>query len=195
MHDDLFSKSFDHLLAFVLPGLVVLWGYSYFDPTGLGAWFKTASTADTGLGGFLFLVLAALALGVFVSGFRWLVLEHWLRLFPSPPALDDHKRIEPGVSEALADARHHHYYYYLFYANMACALPVVFVGWKWTTTPAPSWAHVFAILGLFLAAELVLVLSARHAISRFKTKAERILGILDRSSGSDERRLASRRRT
>jgi hypothetical protein len=124
MNGDLFSKSFDHLLAFVLPGLVVLWGYSYVDPNGLGAWFVTASTTNTSVGGFLFLLLAALGVGVFVSGVKSLVFERWFRLFPEPPPFDEKRRTESGVLEAYADARHNHYYYHLFYANMLCAAPV-----------------------------------------------------------------------
>src|SRR5262245_28082184 len=196
MNEDLFSKSFDHLLAFVLPGLVAIWGYSYWDPAGLGAWFHTAATAETTIGGFLFLVLAALAVGVFMSGARWLLLENLLHVFPSPPALKDERRAEDGVREAYADARHNHYYYYLFYANMFCALPVVFIGWKLNQNPAPSWSEFFWKLGAFVAAEVVLFSSARNAISRFKTKAVKILGIAEGGEPDhDQRRLAPRRRS
>src|SRR5262245_21744302 len=84
MGEDLFSKSFDHLLAFVLPGMVFLWGYSYVDPTGLGAWFREAAKAESSVGGFLFLSLAPLGLVVFVSGVRAILFESWLSLFPKP---------------------------------------------------------------------------------------------------------------
>jgi len=176
MSEDLFSQSFDHLLAFVLPGLGMLWGLSYFDPNGLGAWFRTASTSETSIGGFLFLVLAALAMGVFISGVRWLLLENWLHLFPSPPELNEAKRREQGVREAHADARHHHFYYFLFYGNMLCAMPVVLIGWKWARDPEPAWSTFIGAVVGFVLIEGVLYRAAYGAISRFKTKIEQIVG-------------------
>jgi len=189
MRDDLFSKSFDHLLAFVLPGLVFLWGCSYFDPHGLGAWLSTASAADTSLGGFFFIVLAALGIGVFLSGVRWLLLEYLLGVFPPPPRFDDARRADEGAREAYADARHNHFYYHLFYANMACALPVPFVGWLWSNSLA--WTQWLPVTAVFVVAEVVLFLSASHAITRFKAKAESILGVIGgEDPEDDQRRLA-----
>ena len=189
MQEDLFSKSFDHLIAFVLPGLVALWGLSYFDPSGLGEWFARAPASDTSLGAFLFLVLAALALGLFISGLRWLIFEKLLKLFPAPPLLDDAKRKDAGILQALADARHSHYYFHLFYANNLCALPFTYVGWLYAER-AVWYIHLLVLCGL-VAVELVLFFCARQSIDRYKTKAEGILGVINGGrSGNDERRLA-----
>jgi hypothetical protein len=108
MTEDLFTKSFDHLLAFVLTGMVALWGYVYFDPNGVGAWFKNASATETTVNGVLFLLLAALGVGVFISGVRWLLLQRAFRLFPAPPNFDEKRRRNPDIHAAVADYRHNH---------------------------------------------------------------------------------------
>ena len=75
---DVSPGNFGVLIAFVLPGFVVLWGVSYFSAT-VRLWLSGAGTTPT-IGGFMFGTLASVAAGVTVSTVRWLVIDkihHW----------------------------------------------------------------------------------------------------------------------
>lgn len=70
---DVSTGNFGLLIAFVLPGFIVLWGASYFSAT-VRLWLSTADATPT-VGGFMFGTLASVAAGVTVSTVRWLVID------------------------------------------------------------------------------------------------------------------------
>lgn len=59
------SGDFGLLIAFVLPGFIVLWGLRYFSAT-VRLWFSGAGTTPT-IGGFMFGTLASVVAGVTVT--------------------------------------------------------------------------------------------------------------------------------
>ena len=57
--------NFGLLIAFLLPGFIVLWGLSYFSAT-VRLWLAGSGQSPT-VGGFMFVTLASVAAGVTVS--------------------------------------------------------------------------------------------------------------------------------
>src|SRR5689334_10606000 len=135
---DELAKFFTPLIAWVLPGLTGLYGLSFHVPI-IRVWFGTAADKDTTVGGFFFVVLASLAVGLVLSGIRWLVLESekspFRRLMPPRPAFNYEKRRDEKADAAVADIRAQHFAHYLFYSNMAFALIAVFICWQVSVRP------------------------------------------------------------
>jgi hypothetical protein len=194
--DDKLSRAFGHVIAFLIPGFVALWGLSYI-VGDIRAWLGTAGSASTTVGSFFIVVIASLGLGVFVSGARYFVFDEGLLnydWFSVPaPAPDDveARRLEERTQSAYEDLRDQFYRYYQFYANAAVALALSFIAWAATGAAAtiPWWA----VTGGFLLGELVLVASARDSITKFRNKKRALLSALPPARGGegsphDERR-------
>jgi hypothetical protein len=80
------NTTFGPLVAYLVPGATVLLGLSPFSPT-LRSWLATAPADAPTIGGFLYLTVAALAVGMTVSAVRWAVIDalHHLTGIPYPP--------------------------------------------------------------------------------------------------------------
>ena len=74
MGPDNLSKSFGLTIAFLIPGAVGLYAASYFVPE-IRDWFAVHDKTTVSVGGFLFVILGSIGMGVFVGAIRWAVLE------------------------------------------------------------------------------------------------------------------------
>jgi hypothetical protein len=122
------NDTFGPLIAYLLPGATALFGFSPFAPT-LRSWFATAPTDSPTIGGFLYLTVAALAVGMTVSAIRWAVVDtlHG-RLGLKPPKLDFSK-LGKNV-EAYTLLIEIHYRHYQFYANMFIATAIAYICYR-----------------------------------------------------------------
>jgi hypothetical protein len=68
------SKQFGYLIAYLLPGFIVLVGIAPLFP-GLARWLRPVGSGDLGLGPPLYAVLGAMAMGLILSCFRWVFLD------------------------------------------------------------------------------------------------------------------------
>jgi hypothetical protein len=109
------SNQFGLIVAYLLPGFIGLAGMAPLVPV-VRAWLVPASYADASLGPPVYAVLAATTVGMFLSCFRWLLIDHlhqWTGV--RHPRWDDSR-----LQEHLA-AFHYlvesHYRYYQFVAN------------------------------------------------------------------------------
>jgi|KBSMisStandDraft_5_1062788.scaffolds.fasta_scaffold11686_6 hypothetical protein len=179
---DNLSKSFGLGIAFLIPGAVGLYAISFYVPT-IESWFGAATDGETTVGGFLFAILGSAGMGVFISGVRWLVLEseYGVRALkyefaPRPPAgLDLARRRDEKCEAAYQDLLFRHYQFYQFYANMPFALGFLYSAWTLSGSAATDRAIWLA--ALMSVADLVLLLSARHAIQRYSERLVDLLGI------------------
>lgn len=174
---DNLSRSFGLSIAFLIPGVVGLYAVSFFAPA-VQVWFGIATTGSTSLGGFLFVVLASIGMGVFISGLRWLVLERWLHFVPARPKnLDDTVRRDEKCEAAYQDLLFRHYQFYQFYASMPFALGFAYLAWF--VAECQVGARATWLLLLMVIADAVLLTSAKHAITAYATKVTGLLGVRD----------------
>ena len=168
------AGSFGLAIAFLAPGTVGLWGIGQHVPT-IREWFGATAQTQATAGGFLFVLLASMAVGLFLSGLRQEILD---RLFLGKvlkirrPVLDEKKLTRPDVLAAVRFSAENLYRYYQFYANMAFALTFAYVAWlahDWGWSP---WRVVG--FGSLLLSIVVLIMSATYSLKRYHESLEGI---------------------
>ncbi len=175
------TRNFGLLIAYVLPGVVVLFGMTDHSET-VRSWFGVSARNAPTIGGFLYVTLASVAAGMIVSAARWLVVD-WL-----------HHRTgiqEPDWDFSALQANHRafqamvesHYRYYQFYANMLVALTIAAIAqWPLVLTLSAKSA-IFSVVAVSLAA--LLHVASRDALRKYYAHTTAFLG-----SVQQERRLA-----
>jgi hypothetical protein len=117
---ELSGKNFGIVIAFVVPGLIVLIGVASFSPA-VGAWFQPVAGDQTTISGFLFVSFASLPSGLTASAVRWAVIDAiHERTGVRRPCWND--AVLPEHLEAFDYLVQNHYRYYQFYANSLVAL-------------------------------------------------------------------------
>ena len=166
--------TFGYAIAFIAPGAVALWGLTQFSPS-LRNVLTTASVQQTSVGAFLIAVLAALSLGVIISGVRWLVFDKVLLRSTFDAGETEFAAFKGDAAHtAYRDIVENHYRYYQFYSNMVIAATIAYFCWITGSTSSESAKY----LGLLFVAvlDVVLYFSARDAIQKFFKKAKQIAG-------------------
>ncbi len=130
----LFERVFGLVIAYLLPGLVVLSALaSCLD--AVAEWFTGAQNGPT-LSAFGFVLLAALTCGMTITALRWVVFERvrfprrgepWRCLVGRPSPLDQAKRRDHA--QTYERLRLDHYVHYLCYSNLAVAVVVAALTW------------------------------------------------------------------
>jgi len=119
------NDNFGLLIAYVIPGLLIVGSIGYLSPTVAG-WLGAAPGSAPTVSGFLYVTVASVAAGMLVSALRWLVfdrLHH--RTGITPPDWDfgglrDYAPMFLTVVE-------HQYRYYQFYSGVLLALPFLYL--------------------------------------------------------------------
>jgi len=170
------NANFGPLIAYLVPGATVLVGFSQFSPV-LRSWFG-ASPADTPtIGGFLYLTVASIAVGMTVSAIRWAVVDtlHSITGLPLPPL--DFSRLGKNV-EAYALLIDIHYRHYLFYANMFVATAIAYACYR--TKLGGLWPLGWLDLG-FPLLEAVFLLTSRDTLAKYYVRGQQLLAANPRS--------------
>src|ERR1044072_6418789 len=132
------SNQFGLMVAYLLPGFVGLAGIAPFLPL-VAAWLQPSTYAEASLGPPVYAVFAATTIGMIVSCFRWLLIDHihqWTGLMP--PVWDDSRLNQRLVAfDYLVE---NHYRYYQFTANM-----LVSVVWAYSINRL---MHTSSLLGI-----------------------------------------------
>ena len=114
------EKSFGILIAFVIPGWVILLGLSLHLPT-VDGWLTASHENQPAVGGFLFSMLASVTLGMLTSTIRWLILDQvFRRLLPANIGEPNFRELRDS-NEGLQTLVEGHYRYYQFNANLLVA--------------------------------------------------------------------------
>lgn len=180
---DLTATTFGLLIAFVLPGLVFLYGLTFVSRRA-AAVFEGFLTAESTTGLFLLVALAALTAGLMLAIPRWIAFEKiLLRKHALPPRAFAVLRTEPRLLafQAAVDA---HYRYHQFWGGMVFALPVGYWGWllqAGALRKPVSWA-VFA--AVFIVLEFITGWAAAAAYRNYVGRAREIL-----RGGRDAKRM------
>lgn len=177
----LFDRLYPITIEFLIPGMVVLFALSTVSTT-VQTWFTGAATGPTFVG-LLFVMFAALAIGLVVTSIRYCVFE----VIPVPwhgclvaqgPEFDHTKRKD--CEAAYQDIRVNHYAYYLASANLSVALPIGIWIWKVGSHPAPTWSLFLTAIALTTIAVVALAAAGCSAERRYNEKRTILLGIIER---------------
>ena len=185
---DLTENNFGVIIAFLLPGFVLLYGLS-FSSNEVALWLAKSSDKDSlTIGGFLYATLGSLALGLIASSARWLIIDTVLKWTGvRNPGLNYERLKDRDTLAAFSAVVANHLRYYQYYANTLIALAGAFtvylvnhnghVGWK-------LWAG-------FSGTAILLFLASRDARKKYFARAEKILKAGDR----DDERLGHQGKT
>jgi hypothetical protein len=182
---DLTGKNFGLLIAYIVPGAIVLIGLGAFSPA-IQAWLINPSPAGPSVGGFLCVTLASVAAGMTASAVRWTFIDklhHFTGV--TKPAWDDSKlqeRLE--AIEAIVEA---HYRYYQFHSNSLVAMIFSYAAWRPLLGSKPLWSDLSA---LFLSAIFFAV--SRDNLRRYYGRAAVLLGTPHKEFSHEQRSWSSR---
>ena len=168
------NDNFGPLIAYLVPGATVLLGVSPCSPT-LQEWLGMAPAASPTVGGFLYVTVAALAVGMTVSAVRWLVVDTIHGLTGLPPPVLDFAGLGANVAGYLLLIEIH-YRHYQFYANMVIAVAVAYISYR-----VQLGGH--AVGGIDLGAlvlEGVFFATSRDTLDKYYTRSRQLLEGRDR---------------
>lgn len=165
------SESFGLLIAYLIPGSILLWGIGQEHPEAL-SWLGTAEENQHSIGGFLYGSVASIACGLLASTVRWLLIDSiHHRTGISKPKWNLSVLYERTAAfEVLIEI---HYRYYQFYANsLVAGIAAALIHWQ---------------LNGFTVAELIILgvltplffLSSRDTLSKYYSRVETMLKTLD----------------
>lgn len=176
---DITNKNFGLLIAYVIPGIVVLRGLGeVLAPFGLklpasqGSADGAAAMATITVGGFLNETVLALAVGMTVSTVRWVIVDtahHYTGI--RRPVWDDSKlQTNLDAFDALVE---NHYRYYQFCSNMFVGLFVVY---------AARLPQGFGINLLFIGLLTIFFAASRDALTKYYRRATLLLDSHERDA-------------
>lgn len=167
--NDLIRQNFGLLIAYILPGFVVVSGAALIYPPVRLLIMPTLGLAD-GVESSAFVALATLLAGMFVSALRWLLvdsLHHVTGL--RRPVWDDAKL--PDKLRAFSSIVEDHYRFYQCNSNLAVAIACVYIAWRVQQPPFAPWADE-----AFLLIEFLFLATSRDNLRKYYARASRLLG-------------------
>lgn len=171
---DVTSTSFGLLIAFLLPGLVGLYGISFWSPT-VRRVFETFLTTQSNVGLSILVLLAGVTVGLLVTILRWWIFECWIsrkyRLAPSEFAkLDSESKLS-----SFRAAVDEHYRYHQFWGGMFVVFPFLFVGAMEEIWPALTGLQIVLCFAALVVMEVITGVAAHFAFRNYGTRAKHIL--------------------
>ena len=168
---DVSTRNFGLLIAYLLPGFTTLWGLSYVSDT-IRSWLGSPPTNSPTVGGFLYVTLASIALGLTASTIRWLIIDrihHWTGV---PRPRWDFSRLQANVAafETLVEI---HYRYTQFYGGALVSLTFVYLTRR---VSLGFWSTPFASTDLgFLMLAVVFFLGSRDTFRKYVVRGNMLL--------------------
>ena len=165
------SKQFGLAIAYLLPGFIGLAGIAPFVPA-VAAWLYPLEQTQAGVGPPVYAVLAATTIGMIVSCFRWIIIDHIHLGTGSLPPIWDDSRLDDRLAafDYLVES---HYRYYLFVSNTLCAIVGAYTIHRWAGTLPLRGAGVDLV---FLILCGILFVASRDALAKYYTRTARLLG-------------------
>ena len=176
-----YSLNFGLLVAYLVPGFVVLWGVSFYSPV-VNTWLFAPPANLPTVGGLLYVTVGSLAAGMTVSAVRWAAfdtLHHWTGVVPPRwnfAAL-------PEKLEAYQALIEIHYRYYQLHSHLLLAFAFAY-GARFFATPWRVYRVGVVDLG-FIIVTVVLFLAARDALKLYYRRAGELLKPLATLKGGE----------
>lgn len=192
------AQNFGFLIAYILPGLVVVVAVGNYSPT-VQAWFGVMPSNTPTVGGFLYVTLASVAAGMTVSAVRWLLLDPLHHATGIREPKWDFAALPDRLNAFLAMVENH-YRYYQFYGNMVVALAFAALlhrtecSLRFDQQGALTFA-MFALIGLFY-------LASRDTLQKYYARVAMLLEtvpqlerseIMTNGCGTDENFVETRK--
>jgi hypothetical protein len=187
---DISEKNFGVIIAFWLPGFLLLWGVSYSFPS-IATWLVSSSGNDgPTVGGFLYVSLASLAVGLIINATRWAFVQEILlyRLTRLPKAqINLGSLTDKDVLAAFNGVIENNYRYYQYYSNALVAIALSLACYL-TYGDGARKSVAACVLGGVAAA--ILFVACRNELAAFNKRAEAITNTTGRNDHNE--RLAER---
>jgi hypothetical protein len=166
-----FDKNYGVIIAFLLPGFLLLWGLS-FSIDAVASWLsKAGDEHGVTVGGFLYSTLASLASGLLLSAVRWLFIDHVMWLINVRDRGMNFSRLsDKDRYAAFSGVVENHYRYYQYYSNTLIALICFFAVYVYEKGNP---GHL--VWGIGIAVAFALFLAARDALKKYYDRALQIL--------------------
>jgi len=167
---DFSSKNFGTLIAYLLPGVIVLLGLSYRSET-ISIWmFGGEGLSNPSIGGFMYSTLLALLAGLICSTIRWMTIDFIHHRTGVEKPKRDFRKLQSNY-DAYTLIEENHYQYYQFYANSLIAGLIGYGIWRSTQTLGwvcweDLWILIFAIL---------MFAGSRDTLSKYYARIEELL--------------------
>lgn len=163
---DLTSANFGLLIAYVLPGFVLLTFLGRQSPA-VGTWLEQGS--ELSVAGFLYTTVASVAVGMVLSAVRWLIVDSFHHATGITKRNWDFKHLQTNISafKSLVESQ---YRYYQFYANSWMALAVI-VLYRIGDRATP----VGLVDLILIAVMVVLFIASRDTLAKYYARVDDIL--------------------
>ena len=164
---DVTSENFGLLIAYVLPGFILLWSLAPYSIT-IAGWLGQTTGDQPTVGGFLYVTLASVGLGQFVSTLRWLLMDSLHHATGIRQPHFDFSKLKDAV-EAFDRLIEIHYRYYQWHANSLVALVLAAV--------FRSYSHGLPAENLLLLLMIVvlLYLGSRDTLRKYYRRVDDLL--------------------
>ncbi len=175
------NDNFGVIIAYLLPGMIALWGISILSDT-VRSWFGATSESAATVGGFLHVTLASLAAGLLIGALRWGIVDsiHHRTGVRKPDWNFRQMRREFHVFEGLVE---NHYRYYQFFGGTLISTIILYATARFDAVglpPFPGWPEL-----LFVFAMVLLFVSSRDTLRKYY---DRVSQLASAESISDNRR-------
>jgi hypothetical protein len=202
---DVTRANFGYLIAYVLPGLVIVAKVGQYSET-VRIWLGGTPAQSPTVGGFLYVTFASVGAGMIVSALRWLVLDSIHHHTGVPKPNWDFSRL-PGALTAFEGAVENHYRYAQFFGNTLVALVIATIGGLPFVDTVP--VDPIVARGMTISLAALLFVASRDALRKYydRTNAflesdqprreqihdQRVASETEEDDASKERRAAARK--
>lgn len=161
------SESFGLLIAYLIPGSIVLWGLSRLSPAAK-SWLGTSATESQTVGDFLYATVAAIFCGLVASTVRWATIDplhHWTGI--KQPAWNlKALHARTTAFEVLIAI---HYRYYQHYSNSLVAMLFAAIS-SWIMVEFRWWQ-----LACFVPLAILYFVASRDTIRKYYQRVQIML--------------------
>jgi len=175
---DFSGKNFGLLIAYVLPGFVLLYG---LQPVSVPVreWLGISPSIPGSIESIFFVTVASTAAGMAVSAVRWLLIDslHDVTGLRRPTWDDGKLQANLDAFEALVEA---HFRYYQFYANsFVASLFVLAIA----LAMKEAWASSSIALAVFALTNAAFLLMSRDTLRKYYRRSALLLGTHPKQKG------------
>ena len=171
---ELTSTSFGYVIAFILPGLLGLYGLALWF-SGIDTLLKPALSPETTIGPSFFLLFCALTLGLLLSSARYFVFELWLCKAHKFPGTMFRELRKNGNLIAFTAVVEQHYRYHQFYGGCSLAMFILFPRWMCNHWSELGCLKGWGFIAFFALFQAMVIQSARDAFIKYVTRGNEIV--------------------